>query len=85
MSTHYCRVCGLYIDNKPWGDDGYTPSFEICPCCGAEFGYDDYNVQLLKEYRRKWIDGGYKWTLPEEKSLNWNVKEQIENISEEFM
>lgn len=36
MSNHNCRVCGLYIEDFPWGDDGNCPTYEICPCCGAK-------------------------------------------------
>ena len=34
---HICRVCG-YCDEElfPWGEDGETPTFEICPCCNVE-------------------------------------------------
>jgi len=30
MSEHNCRVCGLYIDDLPWGEDGNCPTYEIC-------------------------------------------------------
>lgn len=23
-------------DYNPWGDDGKTPTYDICPCCGVE-------------------------------------------------
>lgn len=39
-NSFYCRVCGLYLGYQPWGEDGKTPSYEICPCCGVEFGYE---------------------------------------------
>ena len=32
--AYRCRVCGLNQDFKPWGEDGKTPAFEICGCCG---------------------------------------------------
>ena len=36
-----CRVCGWKQETAPWGGDGQTASFLICPCCGVEFGYED--------------------------------------------
>ncbi len=30
--AYHCRVCGLKQDFKPWGEDGKTPTFEICGC-----------------------------------------------------
>jgi hypothetical protein len=39
-ASYCCRICGLKQDFKPWGEDGKTPAFEICSCCGVEFGND---------------------------------------------
>jgi hypothetical protein len=37
----------------PWGDDGQTPSYEICPNCNAEFGYEDASENGIANYRIK--------------------------------
>ena len=52
---HICRVCG-YCDEElfPWGEDGETPTFEICPCCNVEFGYEDAQISSIIRYRKKW-------------------------------
>ncbi len=47
MNEHNCRVCGLYIDDLPWGEDGNCPTYEICSCCGVEFGNEDYTVESV--------------------------------------
>jgi len=60
---HYCRICGLYIEDLPWGEDGNTPSYEICPCCGVEFGHEDYTILSAKEYRIKWLKDGADWLV----------------------
>lgn len=51
-----CRICG-YSDETfyPWGTDGKTPSFDICPCCNVEFGYEDSQKKGIIRYREKWI------------------------------
>ena len=35
--NNFCPVCGYPLsDYNPWGDDGKTPTYDICPCCGVE-------------------------------------------------
>ena len=31
-NSFYCRVCGLYLGCQPGGENGRTPSYDICPC-----------------------------------------------------
>ncbi len=61
--TYKCPVCnykGLY--EQPYNVQGYG-SDEICPCCGFQFGYDDYPDKEIAQmnWRKKWIDGGFLW------------------------
>lgn len=85
MNRHNCRVCGYYNDDLPWGKDGNCPTYEICPCCGVEFGNEDCTKESTKQYREKWINDGAKWFEPEEKPKNWNKEEQFINIPQEFL
>lgn len=40
--NNICPVCGYdKLDFKPY-DEQDNASFEICPCCGFEFGCDDF-------------------------------------------
>ena len=55
-----CPVCnydGLF--EPPYDSQGYG-SYEICPCCGFQFGYDDYpdTEQGIRNWKTKWIEGG---------------------------
>ena len=35
-----CPACGFEgLDEEPWVGD--SPSDDICPCCGMQFGYYD--------------------------------------------
>ena len=61
MEKFYCRICGYRLCFEPWGDDGKTPTYEICPCCGVEFGNEDCTMKSIKEYRGSWIKSGCKW------------------------
>lgn len=61
--TYTCPICnykGLY--ESPYNVQGYG-SDEICPCCGFQFGYDDYPDKDMAQlnWRKTWIDGGFLW------------------------
>lgn len=64
FDKYVCRVCGCVLDAPPWGDDGSTASFDICPCCGVEFGYEATTLAGIGEFRREWLAGGAKWFSP---------------------
>jgi hypothetical protein len=64
---HECPVCGYDgFDEAPW--DGESPSYDICPGCGIEFGYQDFRPTLPErqerwaQLREVWIDAGRPWT-----------------------
>ncbi|MGM5631613.1 hypothetical protein O2K51_11990 [Apibacter raozihei] len=78
--NHNCKVCGLYIEDFPWGENGDSPTYEICPCCGVEFGNEDYTVESINEYRDKWMNEGFEWFNSKEKPKSWNKEEQFGNI-----
>ena len=84
---YYCRVCGLFQGQNypPWGWDGKCPSFDICECCGIEFGYNDCFLEDVKKARKEWLDKGAPWDSPEEKPQNWSLEDQLKNIPSEFM
>lgn len=76
-----CPVCGWpELREHPYGPTG-AGSYEICPCCGIEFGYaliygdvGDYHAG----YREAWVTYGSEWwskrrPAPE----NWNPVEQL--------
>ena len=78
-SNFICPVCG-YNRLQEKTRDNNVPSFEICSCCGTEFGYDDCNQESIMKRRIKWIESGYKWFSEEDKPDNWNAIEQLKNI-----
>lgn len=61
MSQHFCRICGLYNLEAPWGEDNISPTHEICSCCGVENGYEDYTLESIREFRAQWINKGAIW------------------------
>ena len=82
--NNFCPVCGYPLGNyNPWGDDGKTPTFDICPCCGVEWGNEDYTTESRTEYRNKRLADGAKWFEPQKKPVNWNLEEQLKDIDHE--
>jgi hypothetical protein len=76
-----CRVCGLfYPDFFPWGYDGISPTYDICDCCGVEFGNEDYSAESITSHRDKWIKNGAEWNKEQCRPTNWNIELQLENI-----
>ena len=79
-----CRVCGYKLDFMIWGEDGKTPSYEICPCCGVEFGNEDYSKLSVYDYRKNWIESGCIWFDSHKKPLNWSYTTQANNIPSSY-
>ena len=80
-----CRVCGLKQSEPQWGDDGETPTYNICDCCGVEFGYEDSSLIGIKNYRNKWLFSGGAWTKPNSKPENWTLENQLSNIPAKYL
>ncbi|MCA1595262.1 MAG: hypothetical protein LC772_02390 [Chloroflexi bacterium] len=73
---HYtCPVCGYDgLDEPP-----YTMgcgSFDICPCCGVEFGYHDARTPH-EVLRARWWQGGAGWHFPQYEPPGWSAIEQL--------
>ena len=78
-----CLVCGFpKLTEGPFDDYG-CPTYEICPCCGFEFGFDDESEGIsYVEYREKWIAGGFHWFREDEEPTNWDrqlMEKQLSN------
>lgn len=85
MCIDQCRVCGYSYGNfHPWGNDEETPSYDICICCGVEFGNEDYCIDSIRKYREEWIRSGAKWYSINERPAEWNINVQIRNIPEKY-
>ena len=81
---YICRVCGLIQNDLPWGEDQKTPSFNICDCCGTEFGYDDVTLQAIRKSRTRWLSQGAEWFNSKSKSQNWIIEKQLKQIPIRF-
>ena len=75
-----CPVCGYRgFDEPPY--IGLDASCDICPCCGVEFGFDDFDFESMSFViaRNKWLKDGAKWFNKNQKPKNWNLEEQLKN------
>lgn len=82
MKKYYiCPICGYDKLEEPPYDEFGEPSYEICPCCGIEFGFDLENDHITQdEYRKKWINNGGEWFDPQEKPQEWDIRQQLKNV-----
>jgi hypothetical protein len=62
------------------GDSGTDPTFDFCPCCGTEFGYQDATLEAAQARRRQWADDGYSWKDDSRMPAGWNVARQISRL-----
>lgn len=81
---YLCRVCGLEQSEPPWGEDGRSPTYGFCPCCGVEFGYGDASLVAIRTHREKWLSTGAKWDSPGLRPDDWELNEQLKCIPTEY-
>jgi hypothetical protein len=79
-----CPVCGFDdLDEPPYSDAG-DGLFEICPCCGFQFGVSDDNQGVsFHEWREWWINQGMSWSskgIPAPQG--WDPHQQLSNLTE---
>lgn len=79
-----CRVCGYRDSTPPWGEDGRTPLYDYCPCCGVEHGYQDASPAGTRKYRDEWIKAGARWENESAKPGGWELDEQLAQVPDEF-
>jgi hypothetical protein len=76
-----CRVCGFEFESDVWGGDENTSfSYDICECCACEAGVNDFSLEVVRSYRKKWIAEGCFWFQPNARPQNWNMDEQFSKI-----
>ena len=64
-----CPVCFFDEMSDPPQD------YNICPCCGTEFGNDDVEYTYA-ELRQQWADSGAQWFFGQPPA-NWNAWAQL--------
>ena len=82
MISNVCPVCaydGLYEPPRSSSGGG---SYEICPCCGFQFGVSDDDEGFDYDgWRQAWIDNGMNWfSRSRSHPDNWDPREQLRRI-----
>ena len=73
MKIYNCPVCGWGPYKEPYCSvQELRWSYDICECCGCEFGLDDNLIHY-----QEWLDSGCEWFEPELKPSNWKIENQI--------
>ena len=73
----FCPVCGYPDLTEPAYDQHGCASFDICPSCGTEFGYDDAG-RTHADLRERWVNTGAKWSSSTAKPpAGWDPVAQI--------
>jgi hypothetical protein len=78
----------------PWLRHGDPPfatrlglaSYQVCDCCGFEFGFDDEPGGDAKpcsfvHYRTEWLATGAPWFNPRKKPEGWDLRAQLWSIA----
>lgn len=84
---YICPVCGYVgFDEPPFDADGIS-TFDICPCCGLEFGNRDgvrsldelpeRHAELTAEWAANGMQWRHGWGGP---PTNWDPIKQLENL-----
>lgn len=78
-----CPVCAYdALKEAPFGAH-QEPSYEICPCCGFEFGFSGDNDQkVFEQYRLRWIKEGMPWFVEALKPSGWTYKDQLKEAQD---
>lgn len=95
--SYTCPCCGWdNLDQKPykrWPDrlpvDAMPPyedsfgaaSYEVCRCCGFEFGNDDNpgtaTPESFESYRASWMRSGARWFSESLRPSSWSLDDQL--------
>lgn len=81
-----CLVCGFDELENPIYDNNGNGTYEICVCCGFEYGCDDFPDKQLSyiNWREIWIKNGCKWfSNSTPKPKGWDPKLQLQRLVDE--
>lgn len=80
MNHHICPICGFAsLEQAAYSLEG-DESFEMCPSCGCEFGYDD-SGKTHRELRKAWIERAVPWSSSSPAPENWDAERQLKNLA----
>lgn len=79
---HTCPVCAYPDLTEPPRSKSGGGSYEICPCCGFQFGVDDDDRGLTHAAaRERWVRAGATWSSSTPPPKGWSAKAQLDALS----
>jgi len=83
-----CPACGYPLGFLAWDDD--SPSHEMCPGCGIQFGYDDAaggNLErrraIYEQWRQEWVRNGMRWfSKGTPVPIGWDPAKQLSRLTQ---
>lgn len=85
LTSHVCPVCGYsHLSEPAWVGNG--ASYQGCPSCGTEFGYDDDAARddtetredAWRRLRKEWVAAGSPWRSSiVDRPADWDPEEQL--------
>lgn len=65
----------------PYANHFGLASYEVCHCCGFEFGNDDdpgtAGGESFEQYLAEWVRDGCNWFQQDERPDDWNLESQL--------
>lgn len=80
LDPRYCPVCGYDPGYFPWGEDGHSAQYEICPCCDTEWGAYDRAPWSRRKLRDDWIAAGANWSWSGEDPDGLTTEERLARL-----
>lgn len=67
----------------PYAQHFGLPSYEVCSCCGFEFGNDDdpgtSKPVTFEAYLEDWVRDGAQWFDASNRPSNWSLENQLDH------
>ncbi len=78
LAKYLCPVCGYDGLTGPAYDSSGVGTYDICACCGYEFGVTDDDERITHaQWRRQWIESGMNWSSSNEAPAGWDPARQL--------
>jgi hypothetical protein len=75
----------MSLGSPPYASHLGFPSYEVCSCCGFEYGFDDEpgasgTSSSFEDYRAEWLASGAEWFSRRAMPDAWDLRKQLRSI-----
>ena len=74
VSINHCPIWGFKADESYTSFLELRCSYDICDCCGCEYGHDD-DLNFYAD----WVKDGCVWFEAKAKPQGWTLDDQVRN------